>query len=55
MDSSLIHLFNKFYLQREFVYSGQDSDFTDSTQAKANYVQHQSGFFLETGPQMGFY
>jgi hypothetical protein len=59
-----IPLFSMFYLQPEIVYSGQGSGFTDSIPANANYdylnipvlfkFQHPSGFFAETGPQMGF-
>jgi hypothetical protein len=59
-----IPLFTNFYLQPEIMYSGQGSGFTDSTQSTLNYnymnipvlfkYEHPSGFFAETGPQLGF-
>lgn len=59
-----IPLFSSFTLQPEVMYSGQGAAFTDSGSAKFNlgYLnvpvlfkwQHASGFFAETGPQIGF-
>jgi hypothetical protein len=62
---ALVPLFNTFYLQPEIVYSGQGTSFTYSgVNATLNYnylnvpvlfkFQHASGFFAETGPQVGF-
>jgi Outer membrane protein beta-barrel domain len=59
-----IPLFSHFYLQPELMYSGQGSRSTDSIPKNAiyNYLnlpilfkyQHNSGLFVETGPQVGF-
>jgi hypothetical protein len=58
-------LFNSFYLQPEIMYSGQGTKVSElGTDATFNYdylnipvlfkYQHESGFFAETGPQVGF-
>ncbi len=58
-------LFNEFSLQPEVVYSGQGSKFSESGftgTVNANYVNvpvlfkynNPTGFFAETGPQLGF-
>ena len=61
---STIHLFNSFFLIPEISYSEEGLRAKDSSNTvKYNYLnvpillkyQHQSGAFIETGPQIGFY
>jgi len=61
---STIHLFNSFLLIPEISYSEEGLRAEDSSNTvNYNYLnvpillkyQHQSGIFIETGPQIGFY
>jgi hypothetical protein len=60
-----VPLFNSFFLQPELVYSGQGAKATENEEdftVNQSYLnvpvlfqyRHSSGFFAETGPQIGF-
>ena len=58
-----IHLSKSFFIQPEVVYSGQGGNLKDSSgNVTYNYInvpvlikfEHSTGFFVESGPQVGF-